>query len=292
MKIIHKIKLIYQKPFRSEIVNPFATVGYFFLVKLLSIHYRIRNFKNIVSSRNKCNKIKEKTIGKSVFVFANGPSLGDIDFSKVRSLIEGGKFDLIAINSFLSKSGGELKPTFAVFADNLHFNVSDKASQYFLDVNECEKNSIEYFVPLQYMDKHNDLQIGYNAFCDITSNSTENIFDSPGYYGVTAFHALRLAKYLNYESIYICGFDNSYFKDYEVDTSGSLMIKHRHYYDSEKSNIFVPSLYKNTSEFFFDTYRHFKYLEKIMEGNYRFKNIAKKTYINCVELDHSLDIYK
>lgn len=233
-----------------------------------------------------------RSSNKVAFVFANGPSLRDIDLGKIRALRDEGVCDVIAINSFLSKSAGDLIPDYAVFADNLHFAGGD--NQYSRDVQICKDNGVTYFVPVKYCGLGVDGNMfGYNPVCDVYGRSVGNVLRASGYYGVTAFYALTLAKMLPYKKMYICGFDNSYFKDFLVRRDGALVIRHRHYYDGENDCVDVPCLYDSTSGFFFDVYRHFHYLEKIIESDARFENIAKtNTYLSGVLRNLSLDVYK
>lgn len=232
--------------------------------------------------------VKEKK--KSAFVFANGPSLSEIDLLKIKKYCEDGSFDLIAVNSFLSKSADIVKPRFAVFADNVHFAGGD--NQYTRDINACKKLGVTYFVPAKYANPQEPLMYGYCSLCDLDSENTSNITKPAGYYAVTAFFAISLAKMIGYETIYICGFDNSYFKDFTVSRDGELFIHHKHYYDKEYENTRVPSIYKKTSQFFFDSYRHFLYMEKISDKSNQIKNIALESYMSTIPRHFHLDVYK
>lgn len=292
--LISLLKKYYQKPFREEIESGFELIFYKLVSMLLSVVYTMYYIRPLLISRRRVYGIKEAIVKskKSVFVFANGPSLSDIDLGKVKKLMEDGAYDLIAVNSFLSKSSSEIRPTFAVFSDSLHFNAGDKSSQYFEDVDACENNGIRYFVPFQNFDDAAALKIGYNAFCDIYSENTDNILTPPGFYGLTALHALRIANHLGYQRVYLCGFDNSYFKDFDVKDNCEMVIRHRHYYDERSINVDVPCIYRRSSEFFFDSYRHFRYIEKITGGSEKFVNIAKSTYLNSIARNFELDVYK
>jgi len=294
MSPIAFLKQYYQFPFRNEIQGAANLCLYKFVTKLMGVSYKVRHIIKVRKSWAKVKKIKAiiKNARKSVFVFANGPSLNDIDLSKIKALMASGAYDLIAINSFLSKSAAEILPTFAVFADNLHFEKKLRNDQYQNDINVCLENSVECFVPFQHFENQNDNHIGYNSFCEIYSSNTSDMFSSPGFYGLTALHALRIAKHLGYVNIYMCGFDNSYFKDFDVKESGEMIIRHRHYYDDASADIEVPCLYKSTSEFFFDAYRHFKYIEKITENSKNIINVSLKTFISSVGRETKLDIYK
>lgn len=294
MNPISILKKYYQKPFRIEVESGVGVIFYKMLSKVFGLIYTLYNYRPLLLSRSKTRIIKAQILKnkKSVFVFANGPSLVDIDLNKIKKLIKSGGYDLIAVNSFLSKSAHEIQPTFAIFSDNLHFKTDDKNSQFAQDIEICNRNGIRYFVPFQHLNNKSIQQIGYNAFCDIFSSNTTNILTPPGFYGLTALHALRVAKYLGYHKIYMCGFDNSYFKDFEVKKDGEMVIRHRHYYDQNTDGIDVPCIYERSSEFFFDSYRHFKYIEKITKDSSRFENLAQTTYINTIKRNTELDVYK
>src|SRR5690606_21174902 len=105
-------------------------------------------------------------------------------------------------------------------------------------------------------------------------------------------YALSLAKMLGYSQIYICGYDNSYFQDFDVGENCEMFIRHRHYYDDETSDTLITSLYKSSSEFFFDIFRHFNFIEKIAQGDARIINVARRTYLSSINRDLSIDIYK
>jgi hypothetical protein len=291
--LIAFIKKQYQRPFRAELFG-FELLFTYALTKLLSFAYTLMHIRHALSAHKKVAPIKVDIVNnkKSVFVFANGPSLGDIDFSKIKRLMASGRFDLIAINSFLSQSAHEIIPTFAVFADNRFFDDAPENERLRNDRKICAEKSVIQLLPFQNASLTDPMQIGYNSMCDVYGSNTSNILLSPGFYGLTALHALRLALHLKYEKVYICGFDNSYFKDFEVLTSGKMVIRHRHYYDGAETNIDVPCIYDNTADFFFDTYKHFFYIEKIANQNPNIVNIARTTYLAAAARDTGLDLYK
>lgn len=285
------VKKIYTRPFLSE-TRSIAEIALYRIIcivvwKIYKIKYRtvLRRTNKFIAEQ----KIQRDFSSKNAFVFANGPSLSDIDLNKINHLCESGEFDLIAINSYLSKSADVAKPTYAVFADNVHFN--DTEGQYKSDINKCKELGITYFAPAKYVKNIKDAPYAYCSLCDIDSGNTNDILQPAGYYGVTAFFALSLACMLGYKKIYICGFDNSYFLDYKVSAAGEMYIHHRHYYDNREQDIRVPCTYKTTSEFFMDVYRHFNFIEKIVAANSNIENIAKKTYLNLPRRNLTFDIY-
>lgn len=261
-------------------------------MSLVSFGYRLRFWRELRATKNFIEGVKKEvsSSGKSVFVFANGPSLSDIDLVKINELCKSGKFDLIAINSFLSKSASVVKPRFAVFADNVHFSGGD--NQYTSDVKMCEALDVSYFVPAKYAKDNSKKRIGYCSICDIDAANVDDVTKPVGYYGVTAFFAITIAKMIGYKNIYLCGFDNSYFKDFLVKKDGKMAVSHRHYYDRRDDLVEIACSYASTSEFFFDVYRHFLFLEKIISKSDNVFNIAKTTYVATVPRDFSLDVYR
>lgn len=290
--MVSSLKAFYSRPFLRETRSPLEIVVYRLFLAFAWAAYRFRYRRALRQTRTfvaeAADKIREE--GRSAFVFANGPSMADIDLEKIRDLCETGAYDLIAINSYLSNSADIAPPRFAVFADNVHFSGAD--TQYTRDIETCQRLGIPYFAPAKYVDGVDPLRRGYCSLSHIDAANTANIARPAGYYGVTAFFALSLAKMLGYRRIYICGYDNSYFRDFEVGEDGAMFIRHKHYYDDETEDTRVPCLYCSSSEFFFDTYRHFKYLEKIAAGESKIINVARRTFLSDILRDMTLDIYK
>src|SRR5690606_12250606 len=59
-------------------------------------HRRLRK-----AGEKKIENLRQKRAEK-VFVFANGPSLTELDFNKLKNLVDRKEFDLIVVNSFAS----------------------------------------------------------------------------------------------------------------------------------------------------------------------------------------------
>lgn len=289
--MIKLLKKIHHTPYKKEFRGALDILLYKIVIKLLKTGYAIKFYKPLSETRKYIKNYKKQVESnkKSAFVLANGPSVNDLDLRKINELCMTGQFDLIAVNSYLSKSAHLARPTFAIFGDNLHFTGKD--DQYGRDVSTCRNLDIPYFVPAKYYKSTKGTRLAFCGMSNLFSSNTSDITKPAGYYGVTAFFALSLAKMLCYENIYICGFDNSYFKDFHIKQDGNMAILHRHYYDNEQQSIEVPCLYESTSEFFFDTYRHFFYLEKIFYLQKNMKNIAKKTYLSSIEKEENLDVY-
>lgn len=291
--MIQQVKRFYSRPFLNETRSPAEIILYRAFMAVVWLVYSIQYRATLGRTRSfLCDASAEiRRHGKSAFVFANGPSMSDIDLSKVRALCNTGAYDLIAINSYLSKSAEIAPPTFAVFADNVHFAGGE--TQYTKDVEACERLGIPYFAPAKYCAAPNPLRHGFCSIANIDASNTTDITRPTGYYGVTAFYALSLAKMLGYRRIYICGFDNSYFRDFEVGADGSMFIRHKHYYDEESGDTLVPCIYRSSAQFFFDTFRHFHFLEKIERENLSsIANIARTTFLSTFPRDTTLSVYK
>ena len=287
IKIIKKIHATpYFKETRSITEISIYRVILYFSSVFYSIKYKMlikKTYSKIIDIRK---EVKEGS--KIAFVFANGPSISDIDLEKLNKL-DKNKYDLIVVNSYMSNSAGIAQPKFAVFADPLHF--SKEKNKYTRDIELCEELGVTYFTPAKYADINSKLRYGFCSLTNLDSSNVTDLTKPAGYYGLTAFYALTLAKMIGYNKIYICGFDNSYFQDFTVGNSGEMYIRHKHYYDKKSEDVLVPCIYKNSTEFFFDTYRYFQYLAKINDDRAIF-NIAKFTYSSEISRDISLDIYK
>jgi len=239
---------------------------------------------------------------KNVFVFANGPSLNDLDFTKIKRLVDEKKFDLITVNCFASKGiqQFDIKPSIAVFGDPDHFIGIDGNGvlpQYEEDIKTINDSKIPVMIPDQYF-VYSKFKNGI-PYCSVRNqygNNVSNIQKPLGFYSVTAFAAISLAIHLGYKNIYICGYDNSYFKNFSVDQKNRRVLPDQHFYDTEKSakRYMNPDQYGPISDIFLDFSRHFRYLEKINRlkpPEVTISNIALTTYTDAFPRCFNLGIY-
>ena len=79
------VKRYYQKPFRIEVESGFELIFYKIFSKILGLIYTFYNFVPIIISFLRFKELKRSVVEneKSAFVFANGPSLSDIDLGKI-----------------------------------------------------------------------------------------------------------------------------------------------------------------------------------------------------------------
>lgn len=296
---MQKLKTYYKKYWKQEPTSATSLAVYNAYCSAVSTIYRLIHLEKLNKTKELLAKLSviNKAQKRRVFVFANGPSLKDIDLVKIHSLQNQGNYDVIALNSFLSKSGGEIKPNYAVFADSVHFdnanNNQKPRDQYLKDIEYCRRNKITTLVPAEFYETVPlDTKLAFCTIGNIYNKNTHNICKPVGFYRLTALYALVLAKQLNYDRIYIAGFDNSYFRNFEVNNNGECTLKHIHYYDKDDSTTTVTPLGSSTTEIFYDIYKHFYFIQKITKEDRRFINVAKKTYISSIPIDHTLDIYK
>lgn len=285
------LKSEYYRFWLNEPEKTYQLFGNKLMCAAASLVYGALFFVPLRKTRNFLKKSANKNSARNVFVFANGPSLKDIDFDKIAKMKSNG-YDVIAINSFVSKSANQLKPDYVVFADNIHFGRRVAAStQYEDDLSWCVDNNVRLFVPAHYYKSvASKNKVAFNAFANIHSKNTTDITRPLGYYPLTALYALSLAKSLGYKNVYIAGFDNSYFKDFVVHDDNEIELRHKHYYDSDQVDTVVKRDSTPTSKLFFDFYRHFYFIEKVVDC--RFINVSKVTYLNTIVKDNSMDIYK
>lgn len=296
---MESIKRYYKRYWRKEPQTPLGLLAYQFLCKIIGTLYQLQHREVLRQTERELHEkanhnLKNK---RSVFVFANGPSLKDIDLEKISQLQKMGTHDVIAVNSFISRSGQHLKPNYALFADGIHFGINTEESklcaQYKKDISFCNENKIITFIPAEFFKNSNiNNKLAFCTIASIYGKNTSNICKPVGFYRLTALFALTLAKQLKYENIYICGFDNSYFKDFEITKTGDCTLHHHHYYDKPTDNVAVTPIANSTTEIFFDIYRHFSYIEKITKESHQYSNIAKTTYLSCIKIDNGLDIYR
>lgn len=269
-----------------------AALKLLFLLKGFFYNVRFHKERKIGRElfRECCKSRKEKA-----FVFANGPSLGDIDFRKVKRY-QADTYDVITINSFSSKAIDThgIVPDFCVFGDPFHFKDDGEiCSQALEDITEINDREIVSFVPMHLFSKTRF----FNSvpFCSASNPYTKNlsdVFKPLGYYPITAFYALSIAISLGYKEIRVCGFDNSYFLDFSVDANGEKCFVDRHFYDRVPEKRYIDvSWFPKSSHVFLNFSRHFKYLESIGKSSIPIKNMAKTTYTDAFDRCFDLDTY-
>lgn len=243
-----------------------------------------------------------KNRAENVFVFANGPSLNELDFDKIKKLVDQKAFDLVTVNCFASEGicKFEIKPTIAVFGDPDHFigpNGDEISPQFLKDIDAVNETNIPALVPNHYFSKSRF--VNGIPYCSNRNQYGKNVSDIQkplGFYSVTAFTAISVAIHLGYKNIFLCGYDNSYFREFAVDRENRRILQNRHFYDSAEAAKREMSAeeFGPISNIFLDFSRHFRYLEKISALkplDVRISNIALTTYTDAFPRNFDLDIY-
>jgi hypothetical protein len=279
--MISKLKKFHEDNLYSNSSSPLSyvlllTLGLFFFTK-----YSIKTL--IISKHFKDTKaLKDSFKNKNAFVLANGPSLKKIDLEKIKQRQKEFKSKVICVNSFIGKLNSKLIPDFYVLSDPLYFGLDQELSteetlkEIKRDLELIEKNNVTLFIPLKFKNKLN-IKTNVYYFNDIELRRfNKNIIDITrprGYLSVTAYKALSVACYLGFKKIYIAGFDNDYFKTFEVDKKNKLFFKDNHAYNQKTAKFKInESEAKNMGELLI---LH----SKLFSDLYRFPK-------NIINLDH------
>ncbi|MCG8474562.1 MAG: hypothetical protein MI784_03675 [Cytophagales bacterium] len=235
---------------------------------------------------------------KNAFVFAGGPSLRKLDFSKIQSLQHRG-FDVIGVNSFISKIKNtlDLKLDYAVFSDPVHFGLRTELperlkAQFEGDVVQANKDGVKAFIPLRYA-SHSQFErfACFDDFGNIYSDNVEDITRPLGYYGMTAYRALSVALYLGYDKIYFCGIDNDYFKQIKADKENIAYFEDEHFYKEKRTRrkLSEGSVYNTVDQFLYNCALTFFFLNKFPEN--RLVNLDPDSLVTQFSKEHGLDVY-
>lgn len=259
-------------------------------IKNLIIFYRYKN------QIKKTLKLKSSKSNKKAFVFANGPSVNKLDPEK----INGFNYDIFCVNGFLfSEFSKKVHPNYYILSDPSYFNgAKGNDSQRNIKLNnklleKIDNNKITLFAPLEHLNLCKvKYKYGFNDVENIFSNNVYNITKPRSYRSMTAYKALAIACFLGYEEIYICGFDNSYFQNLEVDSDNNLSYVIPHLVGGESHRVFledVPGCGKNIGEYLYLDHNLFEDLEKFKSKN--IFNLDKSGLVSSFSKKHDLDIY-
>ena len=111
---------------------------------------------------------------------------------------------------------------------------------------------------------------------------------------MTLYKALSLACYMWYSNIYICGFDNDYFKNYECNESNEIYYQDKHYYTKELGENTLRKVDKNVHSSMSALLLH---ISSLFSGLEKFKkfpiiNLDKDSLVDSFRKSHNLNIYK
>lgn len=255
-------------------------------------YFTIPNYRRI----NKVKVFKNSKKGKNAFVFANGPSMQKLDSNKIKKYQEMG-YDVFAGNSYINSSFGEIVlPDFYILSDNIHFGKhcsAIAAEKYKKDVKKIIELGIPVFIPHRYCRGINwPNSYVFNDSFDVFSKNVVDITKKKGYVSLTLYKAISAACYMGYENIYICGFDNDYFKYFQVDEENQMFFIENHFYSEENSESVLrkEEFHKSMGELLLNASLYFEGLNKFKD--LPIINLDKTGLVDSFSKKHNLDIYK
>lgn len=272
-----------------------ADIKEFFATFILSIIYYMQNIFPQRDELRKTKELRNKKKGKKCFVFANGPSMNLLETKKIERYQKSG-FDVICVNSYIiSEIAKTIVPNYYVLSDPKCFIVGDQTVLEEIgdvqrgQIDRLNELNIPVFIPAQFS-KSNTLK-HYYIFNDFTNRFSKNInpLKPKGYPSMTAYKALAIACYLGYDTIYICGFDNDYFKTITVDENNDLYFLDKHYYDTGIKHKTEPIAGKGLGNYLWENHLLFKGLELFNQHN--IINLNKNSLVDAFSKKHNLDIF-
>lgn len=228
--------------------------------------------------------------GKNVIVVGNGPSLDKLPEKFLMNLQKSG-FDIFAVNYFYNSR------IFNCIYPNFYFSTDPDAinESSFKEVSKILNNNLSTtiftsdYMYLKYQNAFPNHQI--YGMCDLEirrklfKNRTSISPILPrSYVSMTAYKALAVAAWLEYENIYLIGIDNTYFSDVYCLEDNSLLEKNLHA-GGVLTEIYLGSKYKNIYSYFHDCSLLFNDLYKF--PGYNVFNLDKNSLIDAFKkIDH------
>lgn len=249
-----------------------------------------------------CSGLKNSKKGASAFVFANGPSLLQLDPAKVKRLADDQKWDIFGVNSYISSEFGKIAtPTAYVLSDPLHFGFATSTIDPIRE-QECRQDverllkipNLLVFIPAWFRGKFPQ-SISPIPFSDVQSIFSPNSLDirfPRNFSSMTAFKAIQIACFLGYDKIMIAGFDNNYFKTIEVDQNNTIWEMDAHFYDGagKKRKVARPAYTcDNMAEYLVSSSMLFRDLTKFPKN--KIENLIVNSLVDAFPKTNTLDIY-
>jgi len=315
LSIINRFKEVIKrnyKPYykRKFTFNLFTYIFYLFIDHYFLIRdlYKLLIDFNKLKELKKTNRLRNSMNHTSAFVFANGPSLKKLDFLKIKKYQKEG-FKIFCVNSFIGDGIGLIFiPDYYVLSDPAFFGFFNEL--YEILGKEADKRVEEIKNNINVLKKYKDIklfvQIQFYGKLDMPNeifyfNDTEymwfnkNVFNIlfPRFYqSMTAYKALAVASFMGFKKIYICGFDNDYFKHITVDAENDLYYLNMHFKEQKDSKIRkvpyneasnIAELLRSFSSLFEDLYKFPK--DRII-------NLDSESLVDAFSKKHELDVYK
>lgn len=242
--------------------------------------------------------------GQRCFIFGNGPSLKDVDFSMFEN-----EFVFTVNRSMTDPNFHKLKSNYHFWMDENGFGLRSEISvdsNVFLDEMKLLKNTenIVFFIPLSvahYAETNNLNEYAKVAYIESFWNyrnlkKLDMSKVTPGFSTVVQY-AVEAAIYMGFTEIYLLGCDNTVIISI-LNTAIGKSFSNLHYYEEEK-NIQEKSfkdVIKNCGirHILMDNLKIFDGYEKLAtyckKNNIKFINLSSETLIDCVDRARLEDI--
>ncbi|BDD10374.1 hypothetical protein FUAX_28060 [Fulvitalea axinellae] len=286
-------------------LNPAESLGDAVMKRIyLTMKYWKHYFQYIRPNKQEMDALKAlrgSKKGKSAFILAGGPSLKKLDYEKVARYQREEGFEIFGINSFISKIKQvyDLRLDYAVFSDPRHFGLlldettEKRRAEIKEDIKAVIDDEVALFAPMRFkgLGKYRTVY-HFPDFCDIRTDNVEDITKPLGYYSLSTFKALSIALYCGYDTIYLCGLDNDYFKTVSVNENNEAFFEDNHFYDdiTVTRRLADNPIYKRMGQFLFNCSLTFEFLEKF--SPYNIVNLDKEGLVSNFTKKHNLDIYR
>lgn len=189
-------------------------------------HKLAGQFEKLVSLRSAYH-------GREILIVANGPSSAEFSRRHARSFLRNGGMLMVMNWAHLNPLVSSLTPDFYVSADRR--TLSDSKAKPLHQYLRASEN-LKLFVPEIREIEFKDLFPGHEvvSFCRIAVRllrpfwwGNHPIFPK-SFLSLTGLHAIQLAVWMGFSSIYIIGFDNNYFQKVQVDANNLLSLTATH----------------------------------------------------------------
>lgn len=206
-KILKPFYFGFQSIFYDTHIRANGTPKFSFLKKVkISWRYRLASVFNLFITNNekKILTFKNKHEGKRCFIIGNGPSLNNIDLTKLKDEIT---FGVNAIYTNHEKMG--FYPTYYVVEDI--FVAEDRKNE----INRLKGPQKFFGNYLSYCFNENDdvnwinVRFKYDSYKNFPNFST-NLLRQVWTGGTVSYLSLQIAYYMGFTEVYLVGFDHSY----------------------------------------------------------------------------------
>jgi len=216
-----KIKFLYfliYNLFLDSHIQATDTPNISFIKKVkLTFIYRLAGWFHLFFRNNERNiyALKNKHIGERCFIIGNGPSLNNIDLTKLKNEIT---FGVNAI--YTNEEKMEFLPTYYVVEDI--FVAEDRKDEInkFKGSQKFFGNYFKYCISdaqdvnwLNVRFRYDD----YNDFPYFSKNALRQVWTG----GTVSYINLQLAYYMGFKEVYLVGFDHSYSIPKDVKVNGT-----------------------------------------------------------------------